>query len=62
MDWKDGNVTTATILSENGGEAVVQTKNASLATVVDSDGNVVDVTPVKKTVSLSRQKPERAIH
>ncbi len=48
MDWKDGNVTTATILSENGGEAVVQTKNASLATVVDSDGNVVDVTPVKK--------------
>lgn len=37
MDWKDGNVTTATILSENGGEAVVQTKNASLATVVDSD-------------------------
>jgi len=48
MDWKDGNVTTATILSENGGEAVVQTKNASLATVVDSDGNVVDVTPVKE--------------
>ena len=48
MDWKDGNVTTATILSENGGEAVVQTKNASLATVVDSDGKVVDVTPVKE--------------
>ena len=48
MDWKDGNVTTATIRSENGGEAVVQTKNASLATVVDSDGNVVDVTPVKE--------------
>lgn len=48
MDWTDGNVTTATIHSENGGEAVVQTKNASLATVVDSDGNVVDVTPVKE--------------
>ena len=48
MDWADGNVTTATILSKNGGEAVVQTKNASLATVVDSDGNVVDVTPEKE--------------
>lgn len=48
MDWTDGNVTTATILSKNGGEAVVQTKNASLATVVDSDGKVVDVTPVKE--------------
>ena len=48
MDWADGNVKTATILSKNGGEAVVQTKNASLATVVDSDGNVVDVTPVKE--------------
>lgn len=48
MDWADGNVTTATILSKNGGEAVVQTKNASLATVVDSDGKVVDVTPVKE--------------
>ena len=47
-DWADGNVTTATILSKNGGEAVVQTKNASLATVVDSDGKVVDVTPVKE--------------
>ena len=48
MDWADGNVKTATILSKNGGEAVVQTANASLATVVDSDGNVVDVTPVKE--------------
>ena len=48
MDWADGNVTTATILSKNGGKAVVQTKNASLATVVDSDGKVVDVTPVKE--------------
>ncbi len=48
MNWADGNVKTATILSKNGGEAVVQTKNASLATVVDSDGNVVDVTPVKE--------------
>ena len=48
MDWADGNVKTATILSKNGGKAVVQTKNASLATVVDSDGNVVDVTPVKE--------------
>lgn len=48
MNWADGNVKTATILSKNGREAVVQTKNASLATVVDSDGNVVDVTPVKE--------------
>ena len=48
MDWADGNVKTATILSKNGGEAVVQTANASLATVMDSDGNVVDVTPVKE--------------
>ena len=48
MDWADGNVKTATILSKNGGEAVVQTANASLATVMDSDGNVVDVTPIKE--------------
>ncbi len=48
MDWADGNVKTATILSKNGGEAVVQTANASLATVMDSDGNAVDVTPVKE--------------
>ena len=48
MNWTDGNVKTATILSKNGREAVVQTKNASLATVIDSDGNVVDVTPVKE--------------
>ena len=56
MDWADKNVTTATILSKNGGEAVVQTKNASLATVVDSDGNVVDVTPVKENrISFSTE-------
>lgn len=48
MDWADKEITTATILSKNGGDAVVQTKNASLATVVDGDGNVVDVTPVKE--------------
>lgn len=48
MDWADKEITTATILSKNGGDAVVQTTNASLATVVDGDGNVVDVTPVKE--------------
>lgn len=48
MDWADGVITTATITSKNGGEAVVQCDNAALATVVKSDGTVVEVTPVKE--------------
>lgn len=44
MTWADGSLTEATILSKNGGEAVVQAENASYATVLDSKGNYVDVT------------------
>ena len=62
MDWADGNVTTATILSKNGGEAVVQTKNASLATVVDSDGKVVDVTPVKENRISFATEAGKSLH
>lgn len=46
MTWADGSLTEATILSRNGGEAVVQTENAAYAQVTDSDGNYVDVTAV----------------
>ena len=44
MDWTKGGVTSATITSNNGGEAVVLADNIGLATVTDSDGNAVTVT------------------
>ncbi len=44
MDWTKGGVTNATILSNNGGEAVVLADNIALATVTDSKGNAVAVT------------------
>lgn len=43
MSWADKNITEANILSGNGGKATVQMTNASLATVVDAAGNVVDL-------------------
>ena len=46
MAWADNKLTEASIHSNNGGEAVVQYANLSLATVKDSDGNLVEITPV----------------
>ena len=46
MAWADNKLTEAAIHSNNGGEAVVQYDNISLATVKDSDGNIVQITPV----------------
>ena len=46
MAWADNKLTEAAIHSNNGGEAVVQYDNLSLAAVKDSDGNLVQVTPV----------------
>lgn len=43
MKWADKNLTEASILSNNGGTATVQTANASLATVFDEAGNPVDL-------------------
>ena len=48
MDWADGAVTRADILSKNGGTATVQMDKASLATVVDEEGNVVEVKSLSK--------------
>ena len=48
MNWADKNVTEASILSRNGGKATVQMTNASLATVVDEDGNVLDLEVIGK--------------
>ena len=48
MDWADGAVTRADILSKNGGTATVQMDNASLATVVDEEGNVVELKSLSK--------------
>ena len=44
MTWTKGGVTSATILSNNGGEATVLADNVTLATVTDSKGNAVDFT------------------
>lgn len=48
MDWTDGVVTKADILSKSGGTATVQMDNASLATVVDEEGNVVELKSLSK--------------
>ena len=47
MTWKDKTIENASILSNNGGEAVVQLDNAALAAVTDSDGDPVDFEAVK---------------
>ena len=46
MDWKDGRLVQADVLSNNGGTAIVQTDDAALATVTDSKGNLVEATIV----------------
>ena len=38
MDWADGNLSSAVILSNNGGEAVVQADRISLGTITDDAG------------------------
>ena len=42
MNWTKGGITNATILSNNGGEALVLADNITLATVTDGNGNAVD--------------------
>ncbi|MBP3660108.1 MAG: glycoside hydrolase N-terminal domain-containing protein, partial [Oscillospiraceae bacterium] len=44
MDWTKGGITSATILSKNGGEAVIKADNVTLATVTDGSGNEVEFT------------------
>ena len=44
MDWKNKHLTSAEILSNNGGKATVNVPNASFATITDKDGNRVNVT------------------
>ena len=46
MNWANKNLTTASILSNNGGTATVQVPNAAFATVVDEEGNIVDTTAI----------------
>ncbi len=48
MSWTDGAIVKAELLSKNGGEAIVQLDNASLAVVTDNDGNTVDFEAVKE--------------
>lgn len=48
MSWKDGKIEKAALLSNNGGEAVVQLDNASLAVVTDSDGKTVEFDAIKE--------------
>ena len=44
MNWTKGGITSATILSNNGGEAVIKADNITLATVTDGSGNEVEFT------------------
>ena len=44
MAWENGRATEVQILSNNGGECVVQYDDISLANILDQDGNIVDVT------------------
>lgn len=48
MDWKNGSLVQADILSNNGGTAVVQADDVALATVTDSKGNFVEATIVSE--------------
>ncbi len=48
MSWADKRIESASLLSNNGGEAVVQLDDAALATVTDSDGNVIDFEAVSE--------------
>ena len=44
MTWTKGGITEATVLSNNGGEAVILADNITLATVTDGSGNAVNYT------------------
>ena len=44
MTWTKGGITSATILSRNGGEAIILADNITLATVTDGKGSAVDFT------------------
>ena len=44
MTWTKGGITSATITSRNGGEAVILADNVTLAVVTDSEGNEVSYT------------------
>lgn len=44
MNWKNKHLTSAEILSNNGGKATINVPNASFATITDKDGNRVNVT------------------
>lgn len=46
MKWEDKQITEARILSNNGGKVTVQADNLALGTVVDEDGNVLDIEAV----------------
>lgn len=51
MQWNDGKLSTAEILSNNGGTAVVQADNISMATVAkqtDNGEEIISFTPVKE--------------
>ena len=48
MAWADKNLEEANITSNNGTKAVVQYKNISLATVKDSNGNIIPVNSLSK--------------
>ena len=59
MDWTKGGITEATILSKNGGEAVVNADNITLAKVTDSKGAAVAVTETEDgMISFATTKGE----
>ncbi|HIS80451.1 MAG TPA: glycoside hydrolase N-terminal domain-containing protein [Candidatus Scatomonas merdavium] len=43
MAWENGSATEVKILSNNGGECIIQCDDISLANILDQDGNIVDV-------------------
>ena len=48
MDWSDAELTSAELLSKNGGTAVIQTDRLSLAVVKDEEGNNVEFEAVNE--------------
>ena len=60
MDWADGRVKSAEILSKNGGKATVQVPNGALALVTDAKGAIVPVEALSQDrISFETQKNER---
>ncbi|MBR5294611.1 MAG: glycoside hydrolase N-terminal domain-containing protein, partial [Oscillospiraceae bacterium] len=59
MTWTKGGITSATIKSNNGGEAIILADNITLATVTDSKGNAVAVTKTEDgKISFATEKGE----